>query len=168
MLPEEAISTFISAVNSRIPPPVHTAGIENERPVPAVIIDGMSIEEQNHHNEDRVGAEYNSNGNVTKEIFRHYYDLRLELTVRDDDEVKAYDYLGQLQRALAELGRDPCNKLHEHVHEFDSLGSGGISYQFYEPVETEINQSVVLKTFYESYNSNPDVLTNIGTDYTFS
>ena len=52
MLPEEVISTFISAVNSRIPPPVHTAGIENERPVPAVILDGMSIEEQNHHNSD--------------------------------------------------------------------------------------------------------------------
>ena len=168
MLPKEAISNFISAANSRIPPPVHTAGIENERPVPAVILENVSIDEKNYHNSHYAGSEYDSNGNVTKEIHRHYYDLQLEFIVRDDDEVQAYDYLGQFKRALAEIGREPRATVHDHVSEVNSLGSGGVSYQFYEPVETEINQTVVLKTFYDSEKQNPDVLESIGTDYNIS
>ncbi len=168
MLPKKAISTFISALNSRIPPPVHTAGIQDSRPVPAVLIENMAIDEKNYHNSNHAGSEYDSNGNVTTEIFRHYYELRLELLVRDDDEVQAFDYLGQLKTALAEMGRDPQGTIHSHVNELNTGDSGEVSYQFYEPVETEINQSVVLTTFYESQNSNPDTIQSIGSDYTFS
>jgi len=168
MLPKQAIATFISAINSRIPPPVHTAGIEDSRPIPAVIVTDMAIDEKNYHNSHFAGEKYDDSGNVTTQVFRHYYDLRLELEVRDDDEVQAFDYLGQLQQALAEVGRDPCGRIHDHVNEVRVLGSGGVSYQFYEPTETEINQSVVLATFYESQEENPDTLQSIGTDYTFS
>lgn len=168
MLPKTAIANFISAVNSRIPPPVHTAGIEDSRPIPVVMIENMTIEEKNYHNSYYAGSEYDNTGSVSKEIFRHYYDLRLELVVKDDDEVQAFDYLGDLQRALAEIGRDPCKTVHDHVSEVKTLGSGGVSYQFYEPTETEINQSVVLKTFYESGNENPDTLENVGTNLNIS
>lgn len=168
MQPKETIASFISAVNSRIPPPVHTAGIEDSRPVPAVVIEDMTIDEKNYHNSNYAGSTYDNSGNVATEIFRHYYDLRLEMVVKDDDETQAFDYLGDLQVALAEIGRDPCNEVHAHINEIQSGGSGGVSYQFYEPTETEISQSVTLKTFYDSKNSNPDVLENIGTEYNFS
>jgi hypothetical protein len=168
MLPKETIAAFISAIDSRIPPPVHTAGIQNSRPVPAVLIQNMTIDEKNYHNSYFAGSEYDDAGNVSKEIFRHYYDLRLELVVKDDDETQAFDYLGDLKQAIAEVGRDPCGIIHDHVNEVRSGGSGGMSYQFYEPTETEINQSVVLKTFYESTEENPDTLQNIGSEYNFS
>lgn len=168
MLPKAAISNFISALNSRIPPPVHTAGIENSRPVPAVILENIDIDEKNYHNTHAAGKQYDNSGNVTSEVFRHYYDLRLELTVRDDDEVQAFNYLGAVKQALAVIGRDPQGTIHDHVNEVQSLGSGGVSYQFYEPAETEINQSVVLKTFYESETTAPDTLESIGTSYNFS
>lgn len=168
MLPKETIAKFISAANSRIPPPVHTAGIEDSRPVPAVIIEDMTIDEKNYHNSHYAGSEYDDAGNISAEIFRHYYDLRLEMVVKDDDETDAFDYLGDLQVALAELERDPRTTIHDHVNELNSGGSGGVSYQFYEPTETEISISVTLKTFYESTKQNPDVLENIGTEYNFS
>lgn len=168
MLPKKAISTFISALNSRIPPPVHTAGIEGSRPVPAVLIENMTIDEQNFHNSNHAADEYDSNGNVISQTYRHHYDIRIELLVRDDDEVDAYDILGQVQRALSEISRNPRTAVHEDVREVKSLGSGGISYQFYEPTESEIKQSVVLKTFFDSTDSSPDVIENIGNSYTFS
>lgn len=168
MQPKETIASFISAVNSRIPPPVHTAGIEDSRPVPAVVIEDMTIDEKNYHNSHFAGSEYDTAGNVSAEVFRHYYDLRLELVVKDDDETQTFDYLGDLHVALSEISRDPCGTIHGDVNEVISGGSGGVSYQFYEPTETEISQSVTLKTFYDSKNSNPDVLENIGTEYNFS
>jgi len=168
MLPKKAISTFISALNSRIPPPVHTAGIEDSRPVPAVLIENMSINEKNYHNSHYAGSGYDGSGNVTSEIFRHYYDLRLELTVRDDDEVDAFNILGTLKQALAEMGREPQETVHPHLNVLETGNTGEISYQFYEPTETEINQTVVLKTFYESENADPDVIDSIGTNYNFS
>lgn len=168
MLPKKAISTFIGELNSRIPPPVHTAGVEDSRPVPAVLIDGISFEERNHHNSHFAGSTYDASGNVTSEVFRHYYTLRLELVVRDDDEVDAFDLLGQLQTVLDEFSRDPTGKLHNDVGEVKSLGSNGVSYQFYEPTETEINQSVVLETFYETDETDVDVIGSINDDFTFS
>lgn len=168
MKPKKVISTFIDALNSRIPPPVHTAGIQNSRPVPAVLIEEMSIDEKNYHNSHYAGSEYDNAGHVEREVYRHYYDMQIELTIRDDDEVDAYDILGDVQVALGELERDPGGKVHEDISEIRSEGSGGISYQFYEPLESEINQTVVLKTFYDSIEENPDVLTNIGTTYDIS
>ncbi len=168
MQPKKAISTFIDALNSRIPPPVHTAGIEGSRPVPAVLIENMSIDEKNYHNSHYAGSTYDADGNVESEIYRHYYHIRFELLIRDDDEPQAFEYLGQLQQALGELSRDPRGKIHDDVNGVESLGSGGVSYQFYEPTETEINQTVLLKTFYDSEDSDLDTLDSVGTDYTFS
>lgn len=168
MKPKKVISTFIEALNSRIPPPVHTAGIQDSRPVPAVLIEEMSIDEKNYHNSHYAGSEYDGSGNVQREVYRHYYDMQLELTIRDDDEVDAYDILGDVQVALGELEQDPGGKVHDDISDIRSEGSGGISYQFYEPLESEINQTVVLKTFYDSIEENPDVLTNIGTTYDIS
>lgn len=136
--------------------------------MPAVIIENATIEQKNYHNSHYAGSEYDGNGNVTAEIFRHYYELRLELVIRDNDEPQAFGYLGDVQKALSELGRDPGGKIHDHVNEVKSLGSGGVSYQFYEPTETEINQSVLLTTFYETENSDPDVIDSISTDKIFS
>lgn len=168
MLPKTAISSFISALNSRIPPPVHTGGIEDSRPVPAVLIDGIQFENKNHHNSQYAGQTFDESGDVASEVFRHYYDLRLELLVRDDDEVQAFDYLGQLQHALDEMNRDPQGTIHADVNDVRALGSGGVSYQFYEPTETEISQSVLVETFYDSEDSDLDVISSISETLNFS
>lgn len=167
MFPKQAISTFISALNSRIPPPVHTAGIENSRPVPAVLIENIQLENKNYHNSNFVGNECDDSGSVSRKIYRHYYDLRLELLVRDDDETQAWDHLSQVQVALSDFSADPT-LLDEDFREVKNLGSNGVSYQFYEPTETEINQSVLLKTFYETDDSDVDAIESIPKNYDIS
>lgn len=168
MLPKETLSAFISALDSRIPPPVHTAGVENTRPVPAVVIQNMTVDEQRYHNSHFAGSNYANDGSVSKEIYRHYYDLRLQLLTRDDDETDAFDYFGQLKLALSELSRDPSTTIHEHVNTLDTGGSGEVSYQFYEPTETEINQAVTLKTFFDSEKTDFDTIDAIDTTYDFN
>jgi hypothetical protein len=168
MFPKQAVSTFINALNSRIPPPVHTAGIEDERPVPAVIIENIQMENKNHHNSHTVGQKYDDSGYVNSEIKRHYYSLRLELLVRDDDETDAFNHLATLQEALSEIEDDPRNILDHSVHEVRTLGSNGVSYQFYEPTETEINQSVVLETYYETDKTDVDAIESIPETYNIS
>lgn len=167
MFPDTAISTFISALNNRIPPPVHTAGIENDRPVPAVILDGVSIEEHNHHNNHKAGYRYDENGNISSEVRRHYYTLQIELNIRDDDEVSAYGILSDVLSTMDEIDEDPQSILHEDVNTVRSLGSGGVSYQFYEPTETEINQTVQIETFYDSERP-VDLLESINKSYNIS
>ena len=158
MLPKKAISTLISELNGRIPPPVHTAGIEEERPVPAVLVENVDIDNHNHHNSNYAGSEYDSAGNEISEIHRYYYGMRIQLVVKDDDEIGAYDILGQLQQALGELSQRPHKTFHSDVNELRILGSGPISYQFHEPTETEISQAIRLETFYETSQSDGDVI----------
>ena len=168
MYPDKVISTFITELNNRIPPPVHTGSMDDNRPIPAVIIEGIEIQDENHHNSDFAGEEYDSNGNVISEIKRHYYNLRLELNVRDDDEIQAFKYLGDLKSALSDIGDDPTHILHNDIRKVQMKGSGEVSYQFYEPTETELNQSVVLKTFLETTNSDVDVIETVNDNLSYS
>jgi hypothetical protein len=159
MNPKQAVSTLISELNSRIPPPVHTAGIQEQRPIPAVFVEGVRIEPVEHHNSNYAGSEYDSTtGNETSQIFRHYYSIRFDLLIRDDSEIGAYEILTQLQSALSTLSRRPWETFHPDVNDMRLLGSGEVSYTFNEPTETEINQAVILDSFYETTDSDLDVI----------
>jgi hypothetical protein len=159
MNPKEAVSTLISELNGRIPPPVHTAGIQEQRPVPAVLLNGVSIEPVQHHNSNYAGSEFDPDTqHETSQIFRHYYSIRFDLLIRDDSEVGAYEILTQLQAALSALSRRPWETFHPDVNDMRLLGSGEVSYTFNEPTETELNQAVTLDSFYETTDSDLDVI----------
>ncbi|MFB6186996.1 MAG: hypothetical protein ABEI86_09055 [Halobacteriaceae archaeon] len=158
MEPKVAIETLINELNNRIPPPVHTGGIEDTRPVPAVIIENINLEDQNYHNTDHAGSRTDSSGNVTERVFRHYYNMRFSLQVRNQDEVDAWSDLGALKRAIENLGKHPQRNFHADVNDIRSLSSGPISYEYKEPTETELSQSLLIETFYETTDSNFDVI----------
>lgn len=168
MLPKTAISNLINELNGRIPPPVHTAGIEDERPVPAVLIENVEIESLTYHNSTYAGSEYSAAGDEEAEVHRHYYNLRIQLLVRTADEIQAYDILGQLQQALGDLERSPQRHIHEDVNDLRTLGSGEVSYQFLEPMETEISQSLVIETFYDTTGADAEPIESISTTYEVS
>jgi hypothetical protein len=168
MYPKETVATLISELNGRIPPPVHTSGIEESRPVPAVLLDNVSLVKHNHHNSNYAGAKYDSNTNQTAEIYRYYYALRAELQVRAADEIEAYEHHGSLLDALTSIERRPTERLHEDVHEVRVGDSGPVSYQYFEPTETEINQSVVIETFFESEEAVDNVIASIQKNLNFS
>lgn len=167
MNPKEVVSSLINELSGRIATPVRTSGIEESRPVPAVMVDGLDITHKNHHNSNFAGQEWN-NGQVTAEIYRHYYSARVDLVVRDNGEIGAYDILGNLQQALSAIEVDPCKYLHNDVNEMEMLSSGQISYQFHEPTETEINQSLVIETFYDSEHSDFDAIESVSNTYDFN
>jgi hypothetical protein len=159
MFPKEAVSTLITKLNSRIPPPVHTAGIQEERPIPAVLIDGVDLRNLNVHNSNYAGSKFNSTtGHEEAEIHRHYYTLRFDLVVRDDSETGAYDILTQLQSALATLSERPWETFHPDVNEIRLLSSGSVNYNFNEPAETQIHQAFELVSFFETTDSDADVI----------
>ncbi|UBF21505.1 SPP1 gp17-like tail completion protein [Halorubrum virus HRTV-24] len=161
MFPKEAVTTLITELNSRIPPPVHTAGIQEERPIPAVLIDGVDLRNRNHHNSNYAGSEYDSQGRETKQIERYYYSLRFDLVVRDDSETGAYDILTHLQSALADLSDRPWESFHPDVNDARLLSSGSVNYTFNEPAETEIHQAFELDSFFETTDDNLDVIQSV-------
>jgi len=169
MFPKEAVSTLISELNSRIPPPVHTAGIEEERPIPAVLIDGVDLRNINAHNSNYAGSKFDSTtGHEVAEINRFYYTLRFDLVVRDDSETGAYDILTHLQAALATLSERPWESFHPDVNEIRLLSSGSVSYTFNEPAETEIHQASELVSFFETTDSTDDVIQSISKHFDIS
>jgi hypothetical protein len=168
MFPKEAVSTLISDLNGRIPPPVHTSGIEESRPVPAVLLSNVSVVKHNHHNSNYSGSVYDVDNVQDKQIFRYYYALRVDLQVRAADEVEAYEYHSALLSALTSIERRPTERLHQDVHEVKVGDSGPVSYQYFEPTETEINQSIVLETFFESEEAVTDVIAEIQKDISYN
>jgi hypothetical protein len=167
MYPKETVKTLVAELNSRIPPPVHTSGIEESRPVPAVLVSNVSLNRHNHHNSNYAGATYDTSVQ-TSEVYRYYYALRAELEVRAGDEVEAYEHLGSLQSALASIERKPTTRFHEDVHDVKIGNSGPVSYQYFEPTETEINQSIVIETFFESEEAVDNVIESIQKNLNFS
>lgn len=167
MKPKEVVSSLINELSGRLATPVGTSGVEESRPVPAVLVDGLDITNHNHHNSNFAGEEW-QNGEITAEIYRHYYSARVDLVVRQSDEIGAYDILGNLQVALGVLAENPRQFIHEDINDMSLLGSGQISYQFHEPTETEINQSLVIETFYDSTHANFDSITAIEDNLNFN
>lgn len=169
MFPKEAVSTLIRELGNRIPPPVHTAGIEEDRPIPAVLIDGVDLQNLNAHNSNYAGSTFDSTtGHETAQVHRYYYTLRFDLVVRDDSETGAYDILTQLQAALARLSERPWESFHPDVNEIRLLSSGSVSYTFNEPAETEIHQAFELVSFFETADSSGDVIESVSSTIDFS
>ena len=167
MFPKELVSTLISELNQRLNISVHTSGIENQRPVPAILVDGISIEPKNYHNSNHVGNEW-QNGSIVSEKHRQYYDARIDLVVRAADETDAYFYLGQLQNELSLINIDPCKYLHQHAIDFTVGSSGQVRYQFNVPTETELSQSVEIESFYDTTHDDFDTLENVPKTYDFN
>jgi len=167
MFPKELVSNLISKLNQRLDVPVHTSGIENTRPVPAVLVDGVSIEPMNHHNSNFAGQEW-QDGSVVAEKYRQYYSARVELVVRTADETGAYQILGNLQNELSLIEVDPCEYLHEDTVSMSVGSSGQVRYQFNAPTETELNQSVEIDSFYETTHDDFDTIESVSEIYEFN
>lgn len=167
MLPKDLVSSLISKLNQELSIPVHTAGIEDTRPIPAVLVDGISIESKNYHNSNFAGNEW-QDGSIVAERYRQYYEARIELEIRAQDEVDAYTYLGNLQNVLTLVEVDPCEYLHSDIVSMSVGSSGQIRYQFNEPTETQLNQSVEFESFYDSTHDDFDTIESVSETYDFN
>lgn len=168
MYPKELVSTLISELNQRLAVPVHTSGIEETRPMPAVLVDGVSIQSKNYHNTNHVGNDYNDSGSVIAEIYRQYYSARIDLEIRATDETDAYGILGTLQNELSQIEVDPCKYLHADAVSMSVGDSGQVRYQFNEPTETELSQSLEIETFYDTTHDDFETIESVTKTYNFN
>lgn len=165
-LPFDTIEALVAVLNTRVSSaPVFTAGRTNSRPVPAVIVDDWSITYTNPMNTSKRGAVHDGSGTVTAKVLHLEYTMEVEILVRHDDEVDAHKLLGALTTQLGLMSDDPRSTLHEEVNDLRLGTSGNVEYQYREPQETEINQTIALDSYVEIEDADVDVLEDItGTD----
>ncbi|UBF22386.1 SPP1 gp17-like tail completion protein [Haloarcula virus HCTV-15] len=162
-----AIETLVSHLSARLAVPVRVSGMEDERPVPVVLIEDWDITDRTYHNSAFSGQAVDPEDGVEKRYHRFYYDMRVELVVRHHDDVLAHRVLDSLRRELAMVREEPY-LFHDDLNDLKMRGSGGINHQFIEPKETELQQAIVLSSFHEVKRaiSQYDTIEDILNDFT--
>lgn len=165
MNPNEMLEVLSGELAARMAVTVRTSGNTDERPVPAVIVDDYTLTNINHHNDHYIGSEYTGD-TETDRWYRFHYDARIDMVVRHDDDVQAHALLSALQSQLGLIVTNPQVHLHADVDAFKMGESGEISYQYREPQETELNQTVMLRSFHDVRWGDFDTIAEIQESFT--
>ena len=162
-----ALTTLQSHISSQVSIPVRVSGMEDERPVPVLLIEDWDLVDLTLENTAFAGQAVDPDDGVEKRWFRFYYALRVEMVVRHYDEVLAHQELDNLRVALSLIREDPV-AFHDHLNDLQLRGGGGIDHQFIESKETDLHQAVRLTSFHEVKRdmSNYDTLDDIVDDFT--
>lgn len=160
----EAIQTLQSHLDLKLDYPVKTSGMQDERPVPLVLIEDWSITDHTHHNTAFAGQVTDDDG-TERLYFRFYYTLRVDLLVRHSDEVQAHHLLDDLRGALRMVGEDPLG-FHDHCNDLRLASAGGIHHQFLESKETELSQAIRIEAFHQERDDTYDTITDIIDSFT--
>jgi hypothetical protein len=140
----ELISGLQSLLQSKLGIPVKTASLEDERPVPVVIIDDWDTRDMNFNNSALAGEAFGSlDGNDAdyERYLNFNFETRVEFLFRHSDEVDV--------SRLKEDGKQEMRLLRENPQQFNDglkevvLGAdGNPTHEFTEPKEAELMLSV--------------------------
>jgi hypothetical protein len=135
------ISSLQQYLASRISVQVSTRGLEDERPVPVVLIDDWDTRDKNIHNSPYAGTSVeniDNDGNLESERYLRFdFRTRVEFLVREADEVDAVSLKDEVKSHIRTLREYPT-LLHEDVKEVNLSGGGNPSFTFTEPREAEL------------------------------
>lgn len=165
MEPTELISLLNERLEGRLGVEVRT-NAENERPVPAVILDDMSTEDYEFHNTP-LAQVVETNTGSDKKYYRFYYDVRLDYEVRHNSDPKAVALHDSLRHQFMLLRLNP-GSLDGDLQEATLRGGGGLDHAFVEPSETELTQSIVFRTFHQVLFDNYDTIEQIQSDFSLN
>jgi hypothetical protein len=137
----DLISTLQSHLDSALSEPIRTSGMEDERPVPVVIIDDWDTNDYNFNNSARAGeaiGDFDGDGTLEHEWYLNFsFRTRVEFLVRHSDEVDAVR-LKDSVKAVLRLIRENPQQFHADLKQC-RLGAGGNpTHQFTEPKEAEL------------------------------
>jgi hypothetical protein len=138
----ELISTLQSNLSSALPVPAKTSGMDDERPVPVVIIDDWDTDEKSYHNSAFAGDEVTSDG--YERYLNFDFTTRVEFLVRHSDEVDAVKLKDKVTNRLRLIGENP-EQFHDGLKNCLLGDSGNPTYQFTEPKEAELMLSARFK-----------------------
>lgn len=141
----ELIETLVSHFDTTLSVEVAAKGLEDDRPVPAAIIDDWSTEDLNLHNSAYAGearGDFDNDGTDEYERYLNFdWQTRVEFSVVAHDEVESSRLSSTIVSEFRYLSEYPQN-LHEDIKSVSVLPSGDPQSVFVEPKETELNVSV--------------------------
>lgn len=129
------ISTLQSNLSSKVSVPTKTSGMDDERPVPVIIIDDWDTSEESYHNSAFAGEEVTPDG--YKRHLNFDFTTRVEFVVRHSDEVDVVKLKDKVTRQLRLIAENPQD-FHEDLKSCILGDSGNPTYQFTEPKEAEL------------------------------
>lgn len=147
------ISTVQTYLSDSLPVPVRTrGGTEDERPVPAVILEGVDVTDLTFHNTHLAQVvEQGSPGVPDEWYFRFHYRARLDYLVRHKTDLKSSNLVDNLRQVMLPLVENP-RVLHDDINRVRLRGGGGFSVTNVEDSESEMNQAVQIRTFHQMNN----------------
>lgn len=137
----ELITGLQSHLSQALSVPVRTSGLEDERPVPVVIIEDWNTKDMNFHNSPRAGettGDFDNDGNLEHEWYLNFdFETRVEFAVRHFDEVKVSKLKAKVKELLRLIRADPLGFNSECKRV--ALGrDGNPTYKYTEPKEAEL------------------------------
>lgn len=115
--------------------------MEDERPVPVIIIDDWNTRDKNFHNSAFAGDAIGDfdNDNITEYEWYLNFDFvtRVEFMVRHTDEVDANRLKDKLKSELRLISENPLG-FHDELKDCRLGGGGNPTYRFTEPKESEL------------------------------
>lgn len=171
----ELISSIQTHLDTVLSVPVRAAGMEDERPVPVVIIDDWDTRDENFHNSAKAGeatGDFDGDGNLEHEWYLNFdFVTRVEFLVRHFDEVEANRLKDTLKLQLRLIRENPLD-FHPELKQCRLGGGGNPTHQYTEPNETELIASArfhgdhtVTRT---ASDTQEDVIEEVLEDFTFN
>lgn len=137
----ELISTLQTHLANILTVPVRTSGLDDERPVPVVIIEEWDTNDFNFHNTAKAGEAYGDfDGDGVKEYewyLNFSFRTRVELSIRHSDEVEVSRLKDTVKHELRLIRENP-QQFHDNLKQCRLGGGGNPTYQFTEPTEAEL------------------------------
>ena len=133
------ISSLSSYLSAQLDVPVRTYPIDDERPVPLVMIDDWTIRDIQHHNSPFAGDETVTDKNGDEHHCRYLtfdYRARIEIMVRHTDAVESSKLKSAVKQEFRLIRQRP-GRLDESVKECKLITDGNPTSNFTEPKEDE-------------------------------
>lgn len=115
--------------------------MDDERPVPVVIIDDWDTRDFNFHNSPKAGEAYGDfDGDGVKEYewyLNFDYTTRVEFLIRHYDEVKASRLKDSVKQVLRLIRANPQG-FHKNAKQCRLGGGGNPTHKYTEPKESEL------------------------------
>ena len=154
-----AVSNLISHLTADVSAQVQIAGSDG-RPVPSVTVQDWTLKDLRGGTDDFRGVEFNDDGQVTAKVYRIPYEMRIELLITHNDSVAAHDLFADVRESLRDLEKEP-RSLHADMRRANMRGGSGISHQFNEPTEHELNQSLMIEAVEVMKRKDVDYISDI-------
>lgn len=137
----ELISTLQSHLAQRLSVPVRTVGMDDQRPVPLVLIDDWDTNDFNAHNSAFAGeavGDFDDDGQLEYEQYLNFdFTTRVELLIRHTDEVDV-SKLKEDVKMIFRLIRENPLQFHDEIKQCSLGGGGNPTHKFREPKESEL------------------------------